>query len=314
MLDLLPLLEDLGIQGLRVGAKEISGFCPAHEARTGRANTNTQAWSINRETGAHICYSCGFKGGLADVYRAVGEAVPEDLESELAKQSIEASLARATREETVYTQTSPMIMDLPWLRSFPPMPENMLAHRFIRPEAAQMYDLHWDFDGKRWVIPIMSPHGELMGVQYRATGQRPDNFPKELVKSTTLFGLHLIPPTVKIVVVVESPLDVVRLWCAGVWAVASFGVYISDAQLDLLSRNFTMVVVAVDNPAIDKAGREALEPIMARLRRRGCPAIVFDYTGLVDRDGNVAKDPGDVADDYSLYQAFRHSLGIRGNP
>ena len=73
------------------------------------------------------------------------------------------------------------------------------------------------------------------------------------------------------------------------------------------------MIVAVDNPAIDKAGREALEPIMARLRRRGCPAMVFDYTGLRDREGNVAKDPGDVADDYALYQAFRRSLGIRGD-
>ena len=109
--------------------------------------------------------------------------------------------------------------------------------------------------------------------------------------------------------VVESPLDVVRLWCAGVWAVASFGVYISDAQLDLLSRNFTMVVVAVDNPAIDKAGREALEPIMACLRRRGCPAIVFDYTGLVDRDGNVGEGSRRRGRRLLLYQAFRPAWG-----
>ena len=78
MLDLLPLLEDLGIQGLRVGAKEISGSAwRTRSAPDGPTPTRRRGRSTG-ETGAHICYSCGFKGGLADVYRAVGEAVPED--------------------------------------------------------------------------------------------------------------------------------------------------------------------------------------------------------------------------------------------
>ena len=134
-----------------------------------------------------------------------------------------------------------------------------LAEKLGLVARSERTDNFYDKFRGRLMFPVVQPGGAVIAFSGRvlpeyaqdADGREAPkytNSPESLLytKGKTLFGLHLVPPSVKIIMVVESPLDVVRLWCAGVWAVASFGVYISDAQLDLLSRNFTVVIVAVE--------------------------------------------------------------------
>jgi DNA primase len=103
---------------------------------------------------------------------------------------------------------------------------------------------------------------------------------------------------------VESPLDAVRLFGLGIPAIASLGAWVSAEQVALMARCFAAVYVALDNPAIDKAGRDGAEQVTTMLRRRRCAAIPWRYEGLVDEDGNPAKDPGDVASDDALLEAW----------
>ena len=56
-------LERLGIEVVSTRGSEIQGYCPAHVERTGHEDRNP-SWWINSDTGAHICFSCHFKGGL----------------------------------------------------------------------------------------------------------------------------------------------------------------------------------------------------------------------------------------------------------
>ena len=51
----LPLYAQRGI--------EVNGLCPMHKKRTGKEDHNP-SWWINSETGAHICFSCGYKGNI----------------------------------------------------------------------------------------------------------------------------------------------------------------------------------------------------------------------------------------------------------
>jgi DNA primase len=102
-------------------------------------------------------------------------------------------------------------------------------------------------------------------------------------------------------VLVESPLDAVRLFGAGIPAVASLGAWVSRDQVTLMARCFSYVILALDN---DKAGKEATAIVKPMLKKQGCAAIDWDYTGLVDADGDPAKDVGDVPDDAALLAAF----------
>jgi hypothetical protein len=151
-------------------------------------------------------------------------------------------------------------------------------------------------------MPIRSPAGALWGAQYRRVGSVMTR-PTGIQKSQTLFGLSAISQYDE-AVLVESPLDAVRLYGLGIPAVASLGAWVSDDQVQLLARNFGTVYLALDN---DKAGRQGASFASQALRRRGAAVIPWSYTGMTDEDGRKAKDPGDAADDEMLWAAWQRT-------
>lgn len=138
-----------------------------------------------------------------------------------------------------------------------------------------------------------------MGFQFRQKGLV-INHPKGMEKSTTLFGFNLFRSEGRITIV-ESPLDAVRLYGAGIPAVSSFGAAISANQMNLLSRNFRYVIAAMDNDAV---GSRANDFLHRSLEKRGCIVIDFDYKGL------DVKDPGDIGSDAELIDAWKRSLSF----
>jgi len=138
-----------------------------------------------------------------------------------------------------------------------------------------------------------------MGAQYRQKGAV-YTLPEGMEKRHTLFGYHQARPF-DYCAVVESPLDAVRLFQVGVPAVSSLGAWVSAEQVRLLARNFSTVYAALDN---DKAGAQGVEILTAGLRKHGCAVVPWDYTGLVDAEGNPAKDVGDVASDAALVASW----------
>ena len=61
--EMIETLSLLGIEVSETRGSEIQARCPAHVQRTGHEDRNP-SWWINADTGAHICFSCQFKGGL----------------------------------------------------------------------------------------------------------------------------------------------------------------------------------------------------------------------------------------------------------
>jgi len=57
------VLERLNIEPVQTRGDEILALCPGHKEITGKEDHNP-SWWINAETGAHICFSCGFKGNI----------------------------------------------------------------------------------------------------------------------------------------------------------------------------------------------------------------------------------------------------------
>lgn len=286
------LLESLGLEGLRDGRKEITGKCPAHLARVGRYDRHA-SWSINKSTGAHICFSCGWKGGLTALYlETVGEA-PSDVIADLAAINFKSSLAPEYDDEVIE----------PWEwkpESLVPVPDRLRELRHLSAESLAVYGVLWDPELRCWVLPFTTPFGEVFGAQYRQKGNE-INQPPGVEKSESLFGLHACKGF-EHVALVESPLDCVRLHQVGIPAVASYGAYVSDKQVDLLNRYFNLVVIALDN---DDAGFRATDSLVKRLSRKGCAHLLFDYSTL-----SGCKDPGDVENDQDLREAWERTTHI----
>lgn len=294
LLDLESILYSIGVEVIRESGDEILGKCPMHLQRTGREDKHP-SWSINSKSYVHHCFSCGYAGTLTGLYVDLVGEVPEDLEWELTKQSLVASLDKPDKPSV---QSGPQVNE--WvLNNYVDLPDRLLVRRRLSREAVDFFGIRWDKDNKTWVIPVRSPDGDLMGFQFRQKGIV-INHPAGMEKSTTLFGFDLFKAESKITIV-ESPLDAVRLYGLGIPTVSSFGAAISNFQMDLLGRHFRYVVSAMDN---DAAGNRAKDALHRALTKRGCVVFDFNYQGI------DAKDPGDIESDQLLYEAWQRSLSL----
>jgi DNA primase len=289
--DIQQVLANLSIEAIRERGDEILAHCPMHKARTGKVDNNP-SWWINNETGAHICFSCGFKGNLFSLVGEVKEFyIGEAIDYEASKQWL-ANIAEVSIEELSERLKSmpnhvsieqPIPMSEAKLALFTDPPEWALEKRGLTAEAARRYEVLWGPDNT-WVLPIRDPHNyELMGWQEKQEGVRSfKNKPVGVKKSKTLFGGQEQNPDM--VIVVESPLDAVRVASAGIiGAVATFGAIVSDYQVKLL-RYSDVVIAAFDNPNIDDAGRKASEAMIVSARKYGITLKFFNYasTGIKD--------------------------------
>ncbi len=298
MIDLRDMLDAAGVQGLRETHKEIVGRCPGHVQRTGKED-HRPSWSVNKTTYLHFCFSCGYKGTLTQLLVDLTGAAPVDLVDELRRQSFLQRIAvREEPEETV----APVISEWAITNLLADVPRRLLELRWLDRSAVDRYQVRWNADTKQWVLPIRSARGDLLGAQYRQKGSVL-TLPAGMQKSQTVFGYDVVEPF-DYAVMVESPLDAVRLFGLGIPAFATLGAFVSREQVTLMARCFSYVVLALDN---DKAGKEATKIVKPMLKKAGCASIPWIYDGLVDADGDPAKDVGDVPDDAALLTAFERT-------
>jgi hypothetical protein len=193
------------------------------------------------------------------------------------------------REGNTTQERPPPKPDVDAFRRFTEVPEQLLNHRGIDQATAYRYGVRWDPKPRHWIIPIMSPRGDLLGWQAKGKGYF-KNVPTGVSKSQTLFGLHLF--RAHTAVLLESPLDVVRMASVrlgmGVQGLATFGASVSKEQMSLLSRWADTIVIALDN---DEAGICAAERVA-----RDCPRPRNGITFLRYEHTN-AKDIGDMTND-----------------
>jgi DNA primase len=247
------------------------------------------------------CFSCQWSVHSLEalVTYLTGSPPDDDVVIEARKRGLAAEIDRITERKEAELGDSLRYMEWALDTQFHPVPEQLLQLRRIVRAAADHYQILFDRKRRCQVIPIRTPQGQIMGWQQRQQGSV-YNWPKKIPKSQTLFGFHLVESDR--VALVESPLDVVRLHQAGVPAVAAFGAGVSNRQVELLARNFGVVVLALDN---DPPGRESTGRLVRQLHRR-TGVVCWDYTGT------KAKDPGDYECDEELMAAWKRSrrLGL----
>ena len=325
MHDVVVVLDALDIPFEDHGHEALA-LCPGHKERTGKVD-NSPSWWINLETGMHLCFSCGFKGNLLQLicsvkgfytsafgtetgfdYRAaeawlatVDEVSIEDLQDRL--RSLPAYVAPLAK---------PLDMSEARLAVFVEPPSEALESRNITVESALKYGVVWDAKRQTWILPLREPHlKKLLGWQEKGTVERTFmNRPAGLARSKTLFGIE--NQNEQTTIVVESPLDCVRIDSAGIpGAVAICGSSVSEEQVKLL-RYSGKIIAAFDN---DQAGEKASRELLKWGRKYGLNLFFFNY------GSSSAKDPGDLTNEeiaWGIANAKSSLLGeqayVQGNP
>jgi DNA primase len=280
------ILEDLDIVVVNRG-REISCKCPFH-------TDNHPSFSINADTGLWICYQCGRSGTLAMLLQKIGGVTdPEQavrqikrLRYQPPKRPIAEHIAK--EEEKIFGSEDPYYLYAKY-SMFSDVPDWALEDRNLSREAVQGFGIRWR---KGWIIPIWSPRKtqdvteDFWGWQFKRENEV-NNYPPGIKKSQTLFGMNLLEG--REAVLVESPLDVVRMSMVGIPAVASFGAMVSHYQVSLLEAKLDRLVLALDN---DTAGNDQTEKIYPRIYRK-IPTVMAVW-------GDEFKDPGDMSDEQLL--------------
>lgn len=296
-IDLTSILTNAGVEHVHTRGDEVFGLCPSPDH-----DDHKPSWSMNSNSFAHFCFSCGYSGNLQSLLRELTGEVPEDLNEQLLTQSFISRTLEAREKEEV-PDNLPIVTEWALTNLLKRVPRKLRELRNLTPEALDHYEVKWDKETRQWVLPLRDQWGTLLGAQYRQKGSVL-TLPVGLKKSQLIFGLAQVREY-DTAALVESPLDAVRLWQVGVPAFSTLGAFVSREQMTIMARLFTCVIVALDD---DEAGKQAQESLLPGLRRRGCSPVLWDYTGLKDEDGRRVKDVGDVAHDDDLIAAYHRTI------
>jgi hypothetical protein len=284
--DVPGLLRELGFERVRETNKEVWAVCPAH-------GDSGDSWSVNRASGLHSCFACGYSGDVLGLIIDRTECTVRTALEMVHRYGVEM----LDRDEAQDLYESPFkakttIAFVPTLRyeRFEPAPDAALEDRALVRSSCDHYGVRWD--AGKWILPIHSPGRTLLGWQEKGpAGVR--TLPPGVEKSQTVFGAEHLGSD-SLVVLVESPLDAVRLHGLGYFAVASCGAHVSDAQMSLLSTYATDIVLCLDN---DEYGNRGTWSVLDERRTRWAAKLrirVADYRVAYAESG--IKDPGDMED------------------
>lgn len=273
------LLRELGID-YKIQGKEAGAPCPFHSP------DRHPSWSINVRNGLYHCFSCSASGNLANLAAHIkGLTYPEALI--FVNSQIGWVKAGAWKEEIDHKNYAPPSFRISEadLSIFPYPSEDKLQEKKITLDSARKYGIRWNTERESWVFPVRDPYtNQLWGWQSKNEREF-RNFPSGVPKSRTLFGLDALGDE-RTVILVESPVDAVRLDAAGFrGGVSSFGVSVSDFQLSLVHERAERLVLALDN---DSAGISETDRIASSFH--AIDVSVFSYNHV------TGKDPGELED------------------
>lgn len=313
-------LVELGIRVDRKSGEEIWAHCPLHEERKGKPDRSA-SWSVNADSGYHKCFSCGYGGTFVSL---VLDLTDLDIWETLrwirthGVKTLTAEEIRALRydrdlggDEEV--EKAIEITEASLALFFRP-PEAALMKRNLTMESADRYDVLWDVHEHGWIIPVRLPNSELIGWQFKNERDF-ENYPQGMEKGLCVFGLELLEPG-QTALVIESPLDCLRIYDAGVEPdvcvpVSTYGAEITDAQMKAILDLTDAVIMGLDNDTegMDSTQRVTMGVVKrGKVTRRGWATRFRDYR-IYNYRGH-GKDQGEQTDEdiwFGITNAFTPS-------
>ena len=257
-------------------------FCPYHN------NNRTPAGEVSKESGLFFCFGCQTTRSLIELImhmtnRTYFETV-RFIKSKETETNIEAVVNKALHQMPDFVQYDELLIKRLCKQAIDsPRAMTYFEGRRLTKESIIKFDLGYSEKQDSVVIPMQSPDGMSIGFVARTIeGKEFKNTPG-LPKSKILFNLHRVKAS-KIVYVVESSFDAIRLDQVGFPAVATLGANVSSSQIELLKRYFTGVVLVADN---DEAGAIMSERLTEKMG---------NLVTVISPDKKY-KDIGDMTDD-----------------
>jgi DNA primase len=271
-------------------------FCPFH------ANFRTPAAEVNKESGIFFCFSCQESVDLiALVMHQTGRSYFESIRFIKSKESVSADLENEISKK-INAQPDYVLFDEILVKRLSsqalasPRAIRYFEGRRISQDSIKKFDLGYSENNDMVTIPMHSPDGMLVGFVARSVEGKQFKNTNNLPKSKILFNLHRVKNS-RMVYVVESSFDAIRLDQVGFPAVATLGANVSRIQIDLLNKYFTNVVVIADN---DEAGGGMVERVAKKLGGK------LTVTKLEKQ----YKDIGDMTDDEIKKLEYRFDNSI----
>jgi len=288
--DIERTLLRLGIEASQ-RRSELIALCPMHKYRVGKEDTNP-SWSINADTGAHHCFSCGYKGNLLTLISDLLEYGDLEKAKSWLRSNTDVNWELVSKQlneaKKTYIHLPKLVpMSEARLAVFKEVPAWAAKDRGLSVEACNTYGVSWRESDSTWILPIRSLDDRLLGWQEKGHLSRKFfNRPPGVPKSKTLFGMNCWDKDQMIVI--ESPLDAVKLKSVGIpGGVATFGAVVSEDQIEIM-RKAENLIIAMDN---DEAGNKANKFLLDSFRKLGIECWFFNY-GDLDK-----KDIGDLTPD-----------------
>ena len=224
-------------------------FCPYHN------NNRTPAGEVSKDYGTFFCFSCQTTKPLIDFVmfvsnrtyfesiRFIKNKEQETNIEDLVNKALYAKPEFVQYDELLIKRLNNQALELPRaIRYF--------EGRKITKESMVKFGLGYSDKQDMVTVPVHSPDGMCLGFVARTIeGKEFKNTPG-LPKSKVLFNLHRIKSS-KVVYVVESSFDAIRLDQVGFPAVATLGANVSASQIKLLEKYFNSIILIADN---DEAG------------------------------------------------------------
>lgn len=292
--DVAACMQEMGLTILRQTGHELVAKCPMHFERTGFEDKHP-SWSVNEDTGIFNCFSCGYSGQFVFLVMDVLDLERADAVAWIRKRG---GIERVRKvfgrggdkvfaKDLVDSGDTTKQVNEASLALFVDPPRAECEKRGFSQRDARHFGVLWDRDEDLWIIPIRDPEtGELWGWQEK-NERYFRNRPNSVKKSRTLFGLDVFERGTAILV--ESPLDVVRLHSAGIsGGLASYGVKASEEQFRLVRSVATDLIVALDN---DNDGVKMSQRLRLTYGRRIVMRFL-SYNHVPD-----VKDIGDMSDE-----------------
>jgi len=272
-------------------------FCPFH------GNHRTPAGEVDKKTGIFFCFACQYVTDLVDLvstqsgrsyFQSVRfiKSLEESVDLGL---QVEESL-KEKEEYTEYPQAEVTRLHEAAMAS--QRAHSYYAGRKIQESSIVKFELGYSEKRDMVTIPVHSPDGLLLGFVGRSVEGKDFKNTPGLPKAKTLFNLNRVKSS-KIVYVVESSFDAIRLDQCGFAAVATLGSNVSNFQIDLLKKFFNDIIVIADN---DDAGGGMTKKLTEKLGHR---------VSVISLDSQY-KDVGDMEDDKikALSSDFDKSISL----
>jgi DNA primase len=238
-------------------------FCPYH------GNHRTPAGEVDKTTGIFFCFSCHHVTSLEDLvmtqsgrtyFQSLRFIKSNELDIDLDKE-----VDKALEEKKMYNPYPEE--EIERLHENALGSERAMSYyggRKISKGSVQRFKLGYSDKRDMVTIPVHSPDGVPLGFVGRSVEGKDFKNTPGLPKGKTLFNLNR-NKTSKVIYVVESSFDAIRLDQCGFPAVATLGSNVSNFQVDLLKKYFNDIIVIADN---DAAGSNMATKLKEKLSDR----------------------------------------------